>query len=149
MNLTDKINEELKNAMKQKNEAALRALRSIKSAILLAKTEKGGHDELSEQQENQILQKLAKQRRESIEIFTQQSRPELADAENQELDIIEQFLPKQMEPAEVRKKIREIIDQSGVSGASAIGKIMPLVMKELSGKADGKLISTIVKEELG
>jgi hypothetical protein len=148
MSLSDKINEDLKNAMKQKNEAALRALRSIKSAILLAKTEKGGSDELSEQQENQILQKMAKQRRESIDIFRQQNRNDLADAEAQELVVIENFLPKQLSEQEVREKIKGIITNSGLSGQAALGKIMPLAMNELGGQADGKLISSIVKEEL-
>jgi hypothetical protein len=148
MSLSEKINEDLKNAMKQKNEAALRALRSIKSAILLAKTEKGGSDELTEQQENQILQKMAKQRRESIDIFRQQNRNDLADAEAQELTVIENFLPKQLSEAEVRQKIKDIIASAGVSGQAGMGKVMPLAMKELGGQADGKLISSIVKEEL-
>jgi uncharacterized protein YqeY len=149
MSLAEKINEDLKNAMKQKNEAALRALRSIKSAILLARTEKGGSDELTEQQENQILQKMAKQRRESIDIFRQQNRQDLADAEVAELKIIENFLPQQLSEDEIRQKIKAIIANAGVSGGAAIGKVMPLAMKELGGKAEGKIISAIVKEELG
>lgn len=148
MSLTEKINEGLKTAMKSKDEAALRALRAIKSALLLAKTS-GGSGEIAEEEEMKMLQKLAKQRRESIDIFKKQNRNDLAEAEEQELSIIEGFLPKQMSEEEVRSVIQKIIKENNLSGASNIGKLMPLAMKELGGKADGKTISAIAKELLG
>ncbi|RYD74411.1 MAG: GatB/YqeY domain-containing protein [Sphingobacteriales bacterium] len=149
MSLTNEINEDLKNAMRSKDEAALRALRSIKSALLLAKTEKGGNDEVDEETGVKILQKLAKQRKESIDIYKNQNRPELAETEIQELAIIEKYLPKQMDEAQVRSVIESIIKANGIQGSAQIGKLMPLAMKELQGKTDGKLISTIAKELLG
>lgn len=147
MSLTEKINEGLKQAMKSKDEASLRALRAIKSALLLAKT--SGGSEVDEEAELKMLQKLAKQRKESIEIFRKQGRNDLADPEEQELHIIEGFLPKQMSEEEVRNIIQRIVTENNLSGASGIGKLMPLAMKELSGKADGKTISAIAKELLG
>ena len=149
MDFTEKINSDLKQAMLRKDESAVLTLRGIKSAILLAKTEKGGNEEISEEQGIKILQKLAKQRRESLEIYKQQGRNDLADAEEQELKIIEQYLPKQMNEAEVRNIISRIIKETGATNASEIGKVMPVAMKELAGKADGKTISAIVREMLG
>jgi uncharacterized protein YqeY len=135
--------------MRSKDEGALRALRSIKSAILLAKTEKGASEELDEDQELKILQKLAKQRRESLDIFQKQGREDLAKDEQIELAVIEKFLPAQMSEEDVKAIVSKIATDAGLSGAQNIGKLMPLVMKELSGKADGKLISQLVKEVLG
>jgi len=148
MSLTDNVNEGIKNAMKAKDEAALRALRAIKAALIIAKTDKGGSENDTEA-ETKMLQKLVKQRKESLEIYIKQDRPDLAKAEEEELRIIEAFLPKQMEEDEVRNIIGRIVSENGLSGAQNIGKLMPLAMKELSGKADGKLISTIAKELLG
>jgi uncharacterized protein len=123
-------------------------LRAVKAAILLARTEKGG-TEIDSETEMKMLQKLVKQRKESLEIYIKQDRQDLAKAEEQELKVIEAFLPKQMDEAEVRSIIARIISENNLSGAQSIGKLMPLAMKELSGKADGKLISTIAKELLG
>jgi uncharacterized protein len=148
MSLTDKINEDLKNAMRSKDEAALRALRSIKSALLLAKTEKGSSEEVTEDQEMKILQRLAKQRRESIDIYTTQNRDDLKQSEEQELKIIENYLPKQLSEEEVRAEIKKIIEETGAKSAAEVGKVMPLAMKQLGGKADGKMISTIARELL-
>jgi len=148
MNLTETVNEGIKNAMKAKDEASLRALRAVKAALLLAKTDKGG-GEVDADTEIKLLQKLVKQRKESLEIYIKQDRPDLAKAEEQELTIIEAFLPKQMSEEDVRAIIAKIVADNGLSGAQNIGKLMPLAMKELSGKADGKLISTLAKELLG
>lgn len=148
MNLTETVNEGIKNAMKARDEASLRALRAIKAALLLAKTDKGGA-ETDNDAEVKMLQKLVKQRKESLEIYVKQGRQDLAAAEEQELNIIESFLPKQMSEEEVRAVIARIVTENSLSGAQNIGKLMPLAMKELAGKTDGKLISTIAKELLG
>ncbi len=148
MNLTEQINEDLKNAMKAKNEGALRALRGIKSALLLAKTAGGASGEIPEEQGMAILQKLAKQRRESIEIYKTQNRPDLLATETEELEIIEKYLPKQMSPDDVRKEIAAIITETGAKSPAEIGKVMPVAMKKLAGKADGKMISEITRELL-
>jgi len=148
MSLTDNVNEGIKNAMKAKDEAALRALRAIKAALIIAKTDKGGSENDTEA-ETKMLQKLVKQRKESLEIYIKQDRADLAKTEEEELRIIEAFLPKQMGEDEVRAIIAKIVADNGLSGSQNIGKLMPLAMKELSGKADGKLISTIAKELLG
>ena len=148
MSISTQINEELKQAMRDKNEAALRALRGIKSALLLAKTEKGGNDEVSDEQAIKAIQKLAKQRKESIDIYIKQNRPDLQKTEEEELEVMEKFLPQQMSEADVRTAVKRIIGESGATNASEIGKVMPLVMKELGSQADGKLISTIVREML-
>ena len=148
MSLTDNVNEGIKTAMKAKDEPSLRAYRSIKAALLLAKTDKGD-SEIDQDAEIKMLQKLVKQRKESIEIYIKQDRADLAKAEEEELSIIESFLPKQMSEAEVRNIIAGIVSENNLSGAQNIGKLMPLAMKALAGKADGKLISTIAKELLG
>lgn len=148
MNLTEKINEDLKQAMKNKDEGALRALRAIKSALLLAKTEKGGSNEIDEQQGIQILQKLAKQRRESLEIYRQQNRADLAAGEEQELAIIDRYLPKQISDDEIRKVLSRLISENNLSGAASVGKLMPLAIKELAGRADNKTVSAIARELL-
>ena len=148
MSISTQINEELKQAMKDKNEAGLRALRSIKSALIIARTEKGGTDEVTDEQAVKAIQKLAKQRRESIDIYKQQGRADLQKTEEEELAVIEKFLPKQMSEAEVKAIVTKLVEQSGAKSAAEIGKVMPLVMKELGGKADGKMISAFVKEAL-
>jgi uncharacterized protein YqeY len=145
MNLADKVNEEIKLAMKSRNEARLRAYRNIKSSFLLLQTSGGA---VAEEEYMKALQKMAKQRRDSIEIFENESRNDLADKEKEELVIIEELLPAQMSEAEVENKVRELIKQAGASGAKDMGKVMPLAMKTLSGQADGKLISSVIKRLL-
>ena len=147
MSLTDTINTEIKEAMKAKDQAALRGLRSIKSALLMLATEKGGGD-VNEDAELKMLQKLAKQRKDSIEIYEQQNRQDLAEPEKEELAIIERFLPKQMSEDEVRAILQKIIADTGASSAADTGKVMPLAMKEIAGKADGKTISTVLRSLL-
>ncbi|MEX0968637.1 MAG: GatB/YqeY domain-containing protein [Bacteroidia bacterium] len=148
MALLDKINEDLKQAMREKDQARLRGLRAIKAELLLAQTEKGGTNKIDEKKELQMLQKLAKQRKESLEVYEQQGRPELAQDEKEELEVIQEYLPKQMAEDEVRERLREIISKSGARDASEMGKVMPLAMKELGGKTDGKTISRIAGELL-
>ena len=139
---------ELKSAMLSKDEAALRSLRAIKAAILLAKTSEGGSGELKDEDEVKLLQKLVKQRRDSLEIFQQQNRTDLAQKEQEEIAIIEKFLPKQMSVEEVKAELATIIANSGASSPADLGKVMGLATKQLAGKADGKTISTLVKEML-
>ncbi len=149
MALFDQINEDIKSAMKNKEEGRLRALRGIKSAFLLAKTEKGANDELTPEKEMQVLQKLVKQRKESLEIYNAQNRKDLADAESEEIAVIEAYLPKQMDETELRSILQSIIVKVGASGPQDMGKVMGTATKELAGKADGRMISSIVKELLG
>ncbi len=148
MTLEQNIMQDLKAAMIAKDEVALRSLRAIKAAILLAKTAEAGKTELSQDEEMKILQKMAKQRKESMEIFSTQNRKDLADKEADELKIIEKFLPKQMDETEVRAAIKGIIAETGASSPADMGKVMGATTKALAGKADGKMISTIVKELL-
>lgn len=147
MNLADHINSEIKEAMKAKNADRLRALRGIKSAFMLLQTSDKASS-LSEDDYQKTLAKLAKQRKDSLEVYIQQGREDLAEVEKSELAVIEEFLPEQMSEEEVRNVISKIITEAGLSGPASMGKAMPLAMKELSGKADGKLISAIVKEVL-
>jgi uncharacterized protein len=139
---------DLKAAMLAKDEAALRALRAIKAAIINAKTAEGAGGVLKEEDETKLLQKLVKSRKDSLEIFQQQNRPDLAQKELDELAVIEKFLPKQMTTEEVRAEVARIISETGATGAADMGKVMGIVMKELAGKADGKAISGLVKELL-
>ena len=146
--LEQEINQEIKAAMLSKNEARLRGLRAIKAALLLAKTEKGASEEITEDTEIKVLQKLAKQRRESAEIYKTQSRDDLYTIEIEELDVIEGFLPKQLSADEVQAQIKAIIESSGANSIKDMGKVMGLANKQLAGKADGKMISEIVKQLL-
>ncbi len=139
---------ELKAAMLAKDEAALRSLRAIKAAILLAKTAEGGSGEISEDEEIKMLQKMVKQRKDSLEIFTQQNRPELAAKEAEEIAVIEKFLPKQLSADEIRAELEKIIAATGASSPADMGKVMGVATKQLAGKADGKTISALVKELL-
>jgi uncharacterized protein len=148
MSLTVKVMAELKEAMKAKNEAGLRALRAIKAAILLAQTEKGAGAELSDDEELKILQKLAKQRKESIDVYVAQNREDLAKDERAELEIIEKFLPAQMSAEEIEKEISNIIQSIGAKGPGDMGKVMGQASKALAGKADNKIVSEIVKRLL-
>jgi hypothetical protein len=139
---------ELKAAMLAKDEVALRSLRAIKAAILLAKTSEGAAGELSADGEIKLLQKMVKQRKDSLEIFTQQGREDLAKKEREEIAVIEKFLPQQMDAAAVRAMLVQIVAQAGASSPADMGKVMGLANKELAGKAEGKMIATIVKELL-
>ncbi|MGN7821918.1 GatB/YqeY domain-containing protein [Chitinophaga varians] len=148
MSLETNINAEIKTAMLGKKEADLRALRAIKAAILLAKTAEGSTGELTEADESKLLQKLAKQRKDSLEIFRQQNREDLAKKEEEELEVIERFLPKQMTEDELRVALADIIASVGASSPADMGKVMGAATKQLAGKADGKAISAMVKELL-
>ncbi|WP_212000411.1 GatB/YqeY domain-containing protein [Chitinophaga sp. HK235] len=148
MSLETNINAEIKTAMLGKKEADLRALRAIKAAILLVKTAEGGSGELTEADELKLLQKLAKQRRDSLEIFRQQNREDLAVKEEEELAVIERFLPKQMSEDELKAAVAEIIASVGAASPADMGKVMGVATKQLAGKADGKAISAMVKELL-
>lgn len=148
MNLEQKIMADLKTAMLAKDEKALRSLRAIKAAILLAKTSEGAGGDLKEEDEIKLLQKLVKQRKDSLEIFTQQNRTDLAQKEQEEIEIIEKFLPKQLSGEELKTIIANIIAETGASSPADMGKVMGAATKQLAGKADGKAISALVKELL-
>lgn len=139
---------ELKAAMIAKDEAALRSLRAVKAAILLAKTSEGAGGELKEEDEVKLLQKLVKSRKDSLEIFQQQNRTDLAKKEEEEIAVIEKFLPKQMSPDEIKAALQKIIADTGASSPADMGKVMGAATKQLAGKADGKTISALVKELL-
>jgi uncharacterized protein YqeY len=138
----------LKEAMKSKNTVALTALRAVKSAILLAQTESGAKQELTEEQELKILQKQVKQRKDSAAIFLEQGREDLAAPELAEAEVISQFLPEAMSDEEVAKVVDDVIAKTGSEGMKDMGKVMGMVSGQLAGKADGKTISTIVKAKL-
>jgi uncharacterized protein YqeY len=148
MSLELTVNENMKKAMLAKDEVGLRSLRAIKAAVLLAKTAEGAATSLTVETETKLLQKLVKQRKDSLEIFERQNRMDLAQKEKEELDVIERFLPKQMGEEEIKTVVSAIIKESGVTNISGLGQVMGLATKQLAGKADGKLISTIVKELL-
>lgn len=148
MRLEQRIMTELKTAMLAKDEKTVRSLRAIKAAIIVAKTAEGAGGELKEEDEVKLLQKLVKQRRDSLEIFTKQNRNDLADKEKEEIDVIERFLPKQLTDEELRAEVSSIIAESGASSPTEMGKVIGLANKKLAGRADGKTISIIVKELL-
>ena len=148
MGLLENISSSIVKAMKNKNNDELESLRAIKSALLLVKTQKNSGGEISEADEIKILQKLVKQRKESAEIYSNQDRLELAELELNQAKVIEKFLPKQLDHDEIEKIISEIIDQSGAQGMKDMGKVMGLALIQLSGKADGKTISNIVRSKL-
>jgi len=148
MSLQDKVMTAMKEAMKEKNQEALAALRAIKSEILLAQTETGSKEELTEDQEIKILSKLVKQRKDSAAIFQQQNRTDLSEPELAQAEIISQFLPAQLSEDEIAKVVEEVIAQTGAEGMKDMGKVMGIVNKQLAGQADGKTISTIVKAKL-
>lgn len=149
MSLEQKIMAELKTAMLAKDEKAVRSLRAIKAAIINAKTSEGAGGEIKEDDENKLLQKMVKQRKDSLEIFMQQNREDLAQKEREELEVIERFLPRQLTADELKERIKKIIQESGASSAAEFGKVMGLASKQLAGQADGKTISATVKELLG
>ena len=149
MSLTTQIDQEIKQAMLGKQEARLRGLRAIKSALLLARTEKGASEEISQETEIKVLQKLIKQRKESADIYKAQNREDLYKIEAEEMEVIEGFLPKQMERGEVETYLKDLINRVGATSVRDMGKIMGAANKELAGKADGKTISEVVKQLLG
>lgn len=142
------IDQEIKKAMLAKDQAQLRGLRAIKAALLLAKTEKGSGEEITGEIESKILQKLVKQRRESADIYKQQGREDLSVIEEEEIEVISRFMPKQLERAEIESIIAQIIKDSAAASVKEMGKVIGLANKELAGKADGKLIAEIVKAQL-
>ena len=138
----------MKESMKSKDQTSLRALRAIKSAIILQKTQKGFSEEISNDDELKILQKLVKQRKDSVDIYQDQDRMDLAQPELDEIKIIEQFLPEAMSEEEIENEVKKVIDETGAEGMKDMGKVMGIVTKKLMGKADGKTISTIVRNNL-
>ena len=148
MALEQKIMADMKTAMLGKNEAALRGLRAVKAAIILAKTSEGANGELKEEDETKLLQKLIKQRKDSLEIYEKQNRADLALKEKEEIAVIEKFLPKQMGLDELKVVIGKIIAETGASSPADMGKVMGAATKALAGQADGKTISAVVKELL-
>lgn len=148
MALEQKVMADLKTAMLAKDEGALRGLRAIKAAIIIAKTSEGAGGELKEDDETKLLQKLVKQRKDSLEIYQQQNRPDLAKKEEEEIAVIEKFLPKQLDEAALKAALAKIIAETGASSPADIGKVMGVATKQLAGQADGKTISAVAKELL-
>jgi len=148
MSLQKQIMEELKMAMKSKDVVALQALRAVKSAFLLAKTETGAGDDLTEDQEMKIIQKQVKQRKDSAAIFIEQGRQDLADPELAEIAVLEKFLPEALSEDAIEKVVLETIAKTGAEGMKDMGKVMGMVSKQLAGQADGKTISGIVRKNL-
>ena len=148
MSLLNSLTEELKSAMRAKDSLKLEALRAIKSAVLLAKTATAGDTDLSEEEEIKLLQKLVKQRKDSAAIFREQNRDDLAAPEEAQAEVISQFLPEQLSLEAIEKIIDQIITKTGAEGMKDMGKVMGMACKKMAGKADGKTISTIVKQKL-
>ena len=148
MGLETQIMAEMKEAMKAKNEGVLRSLRAIKAEIIKAKTDPGAGGQIDEATEQKFLQKMMKQRRDSLEIFEKQGREDLAVKEREEMAVIEKFLPKQMDEAAIKEIVTKIIAETGATSPADMGKVMGSASKQLAGQADGKTISNIVKELL-
>src|SRR5665647_931480 len=148
MGLEQQIMAEMKDAMKAKNEGVLRSLRAIKAEIIKAKTAPGAGGEIDEATEQKFLQKMMKQRRDSLEIFEKQGREDLATKEKEEIEVIERFLPKQLSEAEIKEAVAAIIAQTGATSPADMGKVMGAASKQLAGLANGKIISNIVKDLL-
>ena len=148
MSLKQKIEDDMKQAMRAKEQDRLRTLRSIKSMILLAETEKGAEGELSQEAELKLLTKAAKQRRESMEVFEQQGRSDLATKEQTELEVINHYLPQPLSEEDLRIEVEKIVQETGASGMQDMGKVMGKATTALAGKADGKAISMVVKQIL-
>jgi uncharacterized protein len=148
MSLEQKVMADLKTAMLAKDEKSLRSLRAIKAAILLAKTSEGAGGEIKEAEEIKLLQKMIKQRKDSLEIYKTQHREDLAQKEEEEISVIEKFLPKQISADELKTILQKIIADTGASSPADMGKVMGIASKQLAGKADGKTISVTVKELL-
>ena len=148
MNLEMTVMNQMKEAMKAKDEAALRGLRAIKAEIIRIKTAPGSTGEISPESELKLLQKMVKQRRESLELFVQQNRPDLAQKEQEELAVIEAFLPNQLTEAEIKEVVVTIIAEVGASSPADLGKVMGQATRQLAGKADGKVVASVAKELL-
>src|SRR6201994_198292 len=148
MALEQNVMAQLKTAMLAKNEGALRGLRAIKAAIILAKTSEGSGGELKEADETKLLQKLVKQRKDSLAIYQQQNRADLAQKEEEEIAVIERFLPKQMDEAALKEALAKIIAETGAASPADIGKVMGAATKQLAGQADGKMINAVARELL-
>jgi uncharacterized protein len=148
MSLEQKVMAEMKDAMKAKDEAGLRGLRAIKAAIIIAKTAEGSHGELKEEDEPKLLQKLVKQRKDSLQIYQQQNRADLAKKEEDEIAVIEKFLPKQLDETALKEILGKIIAETGAVSVADMGKVMGIASKQLAGQADGKTIGAAVKELL-
>ena len=148
MSLLNSLNDELKAAMRAKDSLKLEALRAIKSAVLLAKTATAGDVDLTDEDEIKLLQKLVKQRKDSAVIFKEQNRDDLAAPEEAQAKVIAQFLPDQLSQQEIEQIVDEIVAKTGAQGMKDMGKVMGMASKEMAGKADGKTISTIVKQKL-
>ena len=148
MSLEQQVMADLKTAMLAKDEKGLRGLRAIKAAIIIAKTSEGSGGEIKPEDETKLLQKLIKQRKDSLEIFEQQNRADLAVKEKEEIEVIERFLPKQMDPGELRAALSALIAELGASGPADLGKVMGAATKKLAGKADGKSVNQVVRELL-
>jgi hypothetical protein len=148
MSLEEKVMAQMKDAMKAKDEALLRGLRAIKAEIIKAKTDPGANGQVTEDGEMKILQKLVKSRKDSLVIYEQQNRADLAGKESEEIAVIEKFLPQQMSETELTEAVNKIITELGASGPQDMGKVMGIASKQLAGKADGKAIAAAVKEGL-
>lgn len=148
MSLEEKVMAQMKDAMKAKDEALLRGLRAIKAEIIKAKTEPGANGQVTEDGELKLLQKLVKSRKDSLEIYTQQNRADLATKESEEIAVIERFLPAQLSEAELQQAVAAIIAELGATGPQDMGKVMGVASKQLAGKADGKAVAATVKELL-
>jgi len=148
MTLQEKINADVIAAMKAKDEVSLRALRGLKSALLLAGSEAGANWTVADEQAIKLFQKLAKQRKESLDIYLQNKREDLAKTEAEELAVIERYLPKQLSEEEIKQELETLLKDAGITSAAEFGKAMPLAMKAFAGKADGKIISAVLKSLL-
>ncbi|MDE3125755.1 MAG: GatB/YqeY domain-containing protein [Bacteroidota bacterium] len=148
MQLEEKIMAEMKEAMKAKNEVLLRGLRAIKAEIIKAKTEPGANGQISDETAVKLLQKLVKQRKDSLAIYQQQNRPDLAIKEEEEIAVIEKFLPQQLSPEALKAALQAIIAATGAVSSADLGKVMGVASKQLAGQADGKAIAACVKELL-
>ena len=148
MALEQQIMAEMKEAMKSKNEGVLRSLRAIKAEIIKAKTEPGAAGEIDEATEQKFLQKMMKQRKDSLDIFVQQGREDLAQKEREEMQIIEKFLPKQLSEDEIRAAVKTIIASTGATSAADMGKVMGMVNAQVAGRAEGKVVADLVKKML-
>ncbi len=148
MSLETQVMAEMKDAMKAKNEAVLRSLRAIKAEIIKAKTDPGAGGEINEATEQKFLQKMMKQRKDSLQIYEEQGREDLAEKEREEIAVISKFLPEQMTEMDIKKVVAAILKETGASSPADMGKVMGVASKQLAGKADGKTISAIVKELL-
>jgi uncharacterized protein len=149
MSLTEQISKDLIAAMKSKDKIALEAIRAAKTAFIIARTDRGSDAVLTADEEIKIIQKLVKQRRESANIYIEQMRPELAEKETAEADVLEKYLPAKMSEAELTDALKAILEKTGAKAPSDMGRVMSIASKELAGKADGREISAIVKQLLG